>query len=814
MMHETCAFARKHSRATLSALVLCLTIGCAVLVTAQLPVPASSQFDITGFIQAATVSGTDAHAGGTITVNNHQIVIPKETIVILPANALTWSELFLQAPAPWGPTQSGLADADSPKPLFTYEAHVIGNRVIDTAKGTDRYIAGLVFIAQQSLNSGAGFINFIDYTTGEFRVGGAIGSATSGTRVQLNDPSGRYGRAMTPDARFTVDPDNPTISSGTGFPMCIPRVTADPHVAGNPDDSLCPQANRTVVSNGPPIQYAGTVQMSDPTAGHSSPDPTLQAPFEVGDYVTYAGTLFRDTTGTYVSAHTVSNNIAIFTWPGTNPAYVFTEVALIGTGGLTVIGGGEAAIRTRFEGMSTDPSRNIHLYGIDLDPATGASTDRDWGTIGVDQGPPTGAVKGRWRFRPPCTGTVATDKVCTPPPAGTFLPPTREVRAVVEGLQSQVTALNSNDQTKTAANGLFYGQYHAPILEYIFPENIPGAPIVENNFNAIEFLARGGYTSSAGTRAGVLDPWPSNVVPAGGCTTAAANAGGPYTAPANGTVTLSGSATGSAPITYAWTASPAGTFSDATLANPVFTAPATGPVTLTLTVTNCGGSATSNATVTVNAPQAPTVSPIAPVTTNSGAVGVTLNVSGSDPNTPANTPLTFTATQSGTPALQNLTVTSTSGTTAQIKFNVPTLPTNQTTASVVTLNVVATNTANAASVPQPVNVTINPQADVVAVQSTEYRTSKQRLIINASSTVIDPGVLLKLQPYKTLNGTTYDPDPAKGGVGNTFTNNGGGLYIIDLVGAPEPAVPPATPIVVKSSLGGTSVPTGITKLRQ
>ena len=45
-----------------------------------------------------------------------------------------------------------------------------------------------------------------------------------------------------------------------------------------------------------------------------------------------------------------------------------TEVALIGTGGLTVIGAGEAAVRTRFEGMTTDPSRNIHLYGIDLDP--------------------------------------------------------------------------------------------------------------------------------------------------------------------------------------------------------------------------------------------------------------------------------------------------------------------------------------------------------------------------------------------------------------------------------------------------------------
>jgi type 1 glutamine amidotransferase len=68
-----------------------------------------------------------------------------------------------------------------------------------------------------------------------------------------------------------------------------------------------------------------------------------------------------------VSAHTIVNNVAIFTFQGSNPAYVETDVTIIGTGGLTVLGAGEAAIRTRFEGMMTDPSRAIHLYGIDYD---------------------------------------------------------------------------------------------------------------------------------------------------------------------------------------------------------------------------------------------------------------------------------------------------------------------------------------------------------------------------------------------------------------------------------------------------------------
>src|SRR5689334_24050403 len=47
-------------------------------------------------------------------------------------------------------------------------------------------------ISQQSLNAGQGFVNFIDYTTGELRVGGKIGDPTSGQRVRVNDPLGRF----------------------------------------------------------------------------------------------------------------------------------------------------------------------------------------------------------------------------------------------------------------------------------------------------------------------------------------------------------------------------------------------------------------------------------------------------------------------------------------------------------------------------------------------------------------------------------------------------------------------------------------------
>jgi hypothetical protein len=469
------------------------------------------------------------------------------------------------------------------------------------------------------------------------------------------------------------------------------------------------------------------IQTNDPVALPGvPPDATIQVPFEVGDWISFAGTLVQDgltptagpwpgTANTYISAHTITNNVAIFTWPNTNPAYTRTDVTIIGTGGLIVLGAGEAVIRTRFEGMMTDVNPNpalqriIHLYGIDLNPADGSTTDRDWGTIGVDPGPPLGANKGRWRFRPPCDpfGTIEAkpDKKCVMNQSGTFLPPTREVRSVIEGAWTP-----AGPQT-TYANGIIAGQYHAPILEYIFPENIPGAPIVENNFNSIPFLAQGGYTSSAGTLVGQLNPWPSNIVPPPFCAPpTTASAGGPYTVGSGGTIPLTGTANGTGPFTYSWVAS-AGTFDNATVANPNFTAPQTAAgttVNLSFTASNACGSAVGTSTVTVTAAQAPTVNPIAPQSVTSGNAG-TFAVSGSDPNAPPSVPLTWTVSQAGPIALLNLTITSSGATTADVNY---TAPTGVLVATDVTVTVTATNAAGVPSAPVSTTVTINPAGPV------------------------------------------------------------------------------------------------------
>jgi hypothetical protein len=708
-------------------------------------------------------------------------------------------------------------------PLTTYEAHVIGNRVLGGPAGADLQIAGLIYISQQSLNSGAGFINFIDYALGEMRVGGTIndpncaqgGTALtnplcSGARVRINDPAGRYGRVNSPDIRFTVDPDNPTIIAGSGYPMCLPRT--DPAVA---DDALCPQAQRPIVALGPPVVFQASIQTNDPTNPALvgvPPDSSKQVPFEVGDYITFAGTVVSDnvaapTAGpwplaaaggsaiTYVSAHTIVNNIAVYTWPGTNPVYIMTDTTILGTGGLSILGAAEAAVRTRFEGMTTDPSRNVHLYGIDLD-AAGNTSDRDWGTIGVDPGPPTGAVKGRWRFRPPCTAVTPTQKACTPPPTGTFLPPTRDMRAVVEGAWVPPIPPATSP---TSANGLVFGQFRAPIFEYIFPENIPGTPIVANNFNDFPFLFVGGQTSSAGTLVGKLNPWPDFNT---GCTAPTANAGGPYTVASGGTVALAGSATGTGPFTYLWSVT-SGSLSDPTLPNPVFSAVgAVSPVTATFAATGACGTSSVSTTITVNAALAPTVNHIPPYSLFSGAAG-TIAISGTDPNVPAQA-LTFTVAQAGAPALLNMLVTSTGASTATLTFTAPVLPLGQVTSPVVNLTVTATNTGGTSSASEFTTVTINPLPDVVRVTAAQYRTSKQRLDVTATSSVVSPNVTLTLQPYLTTTGTIFTPP------NGLFTNTGGGIYTITLVAVPEPAVAPATPIVVRSNLNGVSPAASIT----
>ena len=228
-----------------------------------------------GYIQAATLAkqgnATDpADFGGTLTINGIKMIVPDFTILQMPANTLSWAQLFdptvsaavydnsiVPKPiipnhrpgvtglglldVPTGGTRASLAGGGSLP--FPFNATVLGNiDVKNTAgKGAGAYIIGLILPIDQDLgNGGAGFITFIDYAKGRFEVNGTLGVQNTGTVIEINDPSGRFGKAHSPDPRWSVDPDNPTITAGNGHPMGLPKVAPardfpGPGEVGDPD---------------------------------------------------------------------------------------------------------------------------------------------------------------------------------------------------------------------------------------------------------------------------------------------------------------------------------------------------------------------------------------------------------------------------------------------------------------------------------------------------------------------------------------------------------------------------------------------------
>src|SRR6185437_6916840 len=250
-------------------------------------------FDITGFIQYASLDATPGLCnkddnpaptpanpplpaqckitGGWVEVNNNLIRVPQNTVVIFPNTLLTWEEAFELNPNTHQTDpvyQTGLAMSDTVRFPGTYQGHVQGSIV------NGQYIAGFVFIFQDPANFTQGFIEKIDYAKGILWV--------NGQRVQLNDPpltftvpnpdgtpqldgsgnpvvltKGRYSAGQSPDPRFAVDQNNPTVAAETGYPMCIPRWS--PYLDGGDgsegpaltlllpeaqQDSQCPEKNR------------------------------------------------------------------------------------------------------------------------------------------------------------------------------------------------------------------------------------------------------------------------------------------------------------------------------------------------------------------------------------------------------------------------------------------------------------------------------------------------------------------------------------------------------------------------------------------
>jgi len=527
-------------------------------------------FDETGFIQDATVSSdnsacpdvTDPHRrGGTVTINNTKIVVPCNMIIQMPANTMTWADMVNGGPS--------LALKDSPFPSF--EVRVVGNIVAGT------HMAGLMFASQQSVNAGSGTISKIDYDTGRIHVD--TGDPANPAVLEINDPNGRFGRAQSPDPRFSVDDQNPTIHAGTGYPMCVPRE--DP---ASTDDPLCPQANRPKPSGAGrhcrnftdagvvPLPVSG--ELSQPAAGQEycsmfvmpsvasradgDPDPRQQAPFEVGDMITYAGTLAHGSGGDYISAHTVEANVGIYTQPTTQPAYVAIGEFGVGSADPNATGANgvaqEAQDRIFLEAETTDVKTPVDIYMMDVDPRDGTVRNR-WITpfemTGENQaGNPSGGITTQFTGAQPQRARLRATKA----PTGLLSQPSRNIRVVQRSLCGPQQQLDQPvldaclENAPKVANGLVAGQYYAPTFEFIFPENVmAGDKIVPFDLWHLPFLryGEGGQTASG---VGPLEPTPwgapvSDLPPlpdppaapdAGGAAPAAAAAAAPVAAAAAG----------------------------------------------------------------------------------------------------------------------------------------------------------------------------------------------------------------------------------------------------------------------------------------
>ena len=502
-------------------------------------------FTATGITQNAAVDASGC--SGTVTIDSKIITIPCGLIVQMPANTLTWAAYV-----------AGNVTG-SVQPL---EITLVGNKV------GGKYIAALGFISQEFLHSGSGTITSIDYATGNMTIDGI-------TTLQINDPIGRFGRVQSPDARFSVDDQNPTIHAGTGYPMCVPRTRVDQGV----DDPLCPQNNRPLAAGG--CRNFGASGNAPPRSGELSPpvfgqtycsqyvmkallgaavyptgvkvnplfamslandaDPRQQAPFEVGDFIVYSGTVIANASpavGTFVSVHTIDANVGIFTQPGTQPSYLAIGGFGIGTADPTLAAvtgvAQETTNRLFLEASTTDFKTPIDIYLVDeaiggVLPGILNRWVTPWEMTG--ECPPANGLPaasgGNAPLAASCNGvTGGISTALTGPqaqrdriraikaPLGLLSQPSRTIRVMARSLCTPKAAVNGGSglvdaclATATAnkvANGLVAGQYLAPIFEFIFPENVKQGDItVPNDVWHLPFLRFG----ETGTPALSPQPW-------------------------------------------------------------------------------------------------------------------------------------------------------------------------------------------------------------------------------------------------------------------------------------------------------------------
>jgi hypothetical protein len=529
-----------------------------------------------------------------------------------------------------------------------------------------------------------------------------------------------------------------------------------------------------------------------------------------------------------MTATEVAGNVSIFTAPGVDPAYVFIEVALMGTAATPdPLFPQEAGVRTRVEGMTSDPTRPVDVSAIDYD-CNGNVTFREpsWvASFPVEPGPPNIGKRGRWRVRFP--------------QGGNFMPPVANVGVRVSG---SVVGKNKS--------GSDFGEYQLPIGEFIYPElMIPGNPPVPFNFQDFQYLSNGsGPMPFLGSvfdsiqvqlglaanpfypnqNTGQLNPFPYDIVPAltcfAGTSTSVARpqfSSSPNPPFAGITVTLDGTASTPPTGPFAWSqiinpGDPVVNIINPTSAKPTFIAPvvaggqnlafqlivggdgitpASAPATLLVPIVVPAPGTLPAITASASFAGPPAVSGTS-IFVPSGSVGVTLTATGVDP---AGGVLNFTFTPPVGIVL-SAPVVNPDGSVSAF-FTAPVVPTLTAPLSL-TFNVTATSPVSGlVSAAVPVTVIVQPQGDIVSILSAAYRTKKSRLDVTATD--FTPGVTLTIT-LDIINQATGQPIST---VMGQALNGGPGVFSVIFANIPPPN------IITITSSGGGSTQSGITVLR-
>ncbi|KAI6354676.1 hypothetical protein MCOR25_008499 [Pyricularia grisea] len=377
---------------------------------------------VQGDFEDATVTDDTFNSGGTVTVNGWEMKVPKN--------------LLVQFPAAWVPWREFVAIKND---LVGFETLVMGNTV------NGEQLVGQIVIYQFFENLASGYIESVNMTDGSLQL-------RNGPKVRINDPNGVFSVGYSGFPQFTADDVNPSITSFSGFPMCIPRNTTDP---------LCPMSQR---------QFTG--------AGiFTAPDPLVMAPLQAGDFITYAGVRKN---GEILAFNIVVNNVQIQTTG--NLAYVRVELALLGIDNPSP----NAEITpTRFVGFTSNKAATVSIYAMDVDPCTGETKDRIIASTGLRGG---GNEQNKFEYRNDVLARY-----------------TREYRVTVE--------INGIQQTRITKNGLTAGTYVAPVNVWVQGEQVvPGTAPVPHDFSEMGWLTQGVGADADGNIWGPIEPFPQSGV--------------------------------------------------------------------------------------------------------------------------------------------------------------------------------------------------------------------------------------------------------------------------------------------------------------